>query len=198
MIDLNHALMSTATLLLGLSASSVASAQESPPRYVPRIAIAMDAGAAVPTGDLRDAFGSAFVLGAQGTYNVLSHLDVLADFDWSRPDTKLAVSDDHANVYQGDVGIEIGGARGSARRWAMRPFADVGAGFRRYDYASDELSDRTRPVGFAAIGTELAFGRSAIRLTARDNVLSFEAPTPDAMRSTRNDLGFTIGIGFQP
>lgn len=83
-------------------------------------------------------------------------------------------------------------------RWAMRPFADIGGGFRRYNYASSELTDRSRPVGFAAVGTELAFGRSAIRIAARDNVLSYVAPTADATHYTRNDVGLTLGVGFHP
>ena len=83
-------------------------------------------------------------------------------------------------------------------RWALRPFVDVGGGFRRYDFSSSTLSDRNGGEGFAAVGTEVAVGRSAIRLAATDNVFSYESPTADATRSTRNDVGLSIGFGFHP
>ena len=191
---------SVVTLVAGLTLASAATlaAQESPPTYVPRFDIATYAGAAIPTGTLRDAFGSSFLLGAQGAYALGAHLDVLGDFDWTRPTTSLVATDAHTDVYQADLGVEVGGARGNTRRWAMRPFADLGGGLRRYNFASSELNDRSRPVGFAAVGTELAFGRSAIRLAARDNVLSYVSPALDATHSTRNDLGLTLGVGFHP
>ena len=183
---------------IALASASALSAQESPPTYAPRFDIAPYAGAAIPTGALRDAFDSSLLLGAQGMYSLGSHVDVLGDFDWARPATKLVATDVHADVYQAGLGVEVGTARGSTRRWATRPFADVGAGMRRYNYASSALNDRSRPVGFAAVGTEVAFGRSEIRLAARDNVLSYVAPTGDATHSTRNDIGLTLGVGFHP
>jgi hypothetical protein len=194
MTDLNRSLM----LGLTFAGATALGAQNAPPAYAPRFDIAPYAGASIPTGALRDAYDAAFLLGAQGTYSLSSHLDLLGDFDWTRPTTTLVPNDVHADVYQAALGVEVGTARGNARRWAMRPFADVGAGLRRYNYASSELNDRSRPVGFAAVGTELAFGRSAIRLAARDNVLSYVAPTSDATHSTRNDLGLTLGVGFHP
>ena len=194
MTDLNRSLM----LGLTLVGATALGAQNAPPTYAPRFDIAPYAGASIPTGALRDAYDAAFLLGAQGMYSLSSHLDLLGDFDWTRPTTTLVPSDVHADVYQAALGVEVGTARGNTRRWAMRPFADVGAGVRRYNYASSELNDSSRPVGFAAIGTELAFGRSAIRLAARDNVLSYVAPTPDATHSTRNDLGLTLALNFHP
>lgn len=182
-----------ATIVCGAALS----AQEAP-SYVPRFNVAAYAGASIPTGQLHNAFDSAFLLGGQGTYQIRSHLDLLGDLDWMRPAMKFAATDDHANVYQADLGVEVGGARGNTRRWALRPFADLGGGVRRYDFSANTLSDRTRGVGFAAVGTEVAFGRSAIRLAARDNVLSYAAPTADATHSTRNDLGLTLGVGFHP
>ena len=188
----------TAVATLTIVSGAALAAQEAPAPYAPRFHVATYAGAAIPTGSLSDSFDNSFLLGAQGTYALGSHFELLGDFDWTRPTTSLASSDTHANVYQADVGVEVGGARGNTRRWAMRPFADLGAGFRRYDYWSSELNDSGRPAGFAAVGTELALGRSAIRLAARDNILSYESPLPDATRSTKNDLGLTLGVGFHP
>ena len=217
MTDLNSSLMSrgfaagrlaraganVGTVVAAVATLTIASAvalaaQEAPAPHAPRFHIATYAGAAIPTGSLSDSFDNSFLLGAQGTYALGSHFELLGDFDWTRPTTSLASSDAHADVYQTDVGVEFGAARGNTRRWAMRPFADLGAGFRRYDYSSSELNDSGRPAGFAAVGTEVAFGRSAIRLAARDNVLSYESPLPDATHSTKNDLGLTLGVGFHP
>ena len=183
-----------------LTIASVAplAAQEVPAPYAPRFHVATYAGAAIPTGSLSDSFDNSFLLGAQGTYALGSHFELLGDFDWTRPTTSLVSTDAHADVYQADVGVEVGAARGNTRRWAMRPFADLGAGFRRYNYASSDLNDSSRPAGFVAVGTELALGRSAIRLAARDNVLSYESPLPDGTYSTKNDLGLTVGVGFHP
>jgi hypothetical protein len=186
-----------ATWVAAFALAPALSAQYAAP-YASRFGIAPYAGASIPTGDLRDTFDSAFLLGAEGMYSLGTHFDVLGGFDWTQPSTTLVTTDAHTNVYQADLGVEVGTARGNMKRWAMRPFADIGAGVRHYDYASSELNDRTRPVGFAAIGTELALGRSAIRIAARDNVFSYEAPTVDATRSTRNDVGLTLGVGFHP
>ena len=183
---------------LTIAVAGTLAAQDAPPLYAPRFHVAAYAGAAIPTGTLGDSFDNSFLLGAQGTYALGSHLDLLGDFDWTRPSTTLVTSDAHADVYQADIGVEVGGARGNTRRWAMRPLADLGAGYRHYNYASSDLNDSGRPAGFAAVGTELALGRSAIRIAARDNVFSYVSPLPDETHSTRNDLGLTLGVGFHP
>ena len=180
-----------------LASAATVAAQEAP--IAPLFNLATYAGASIPTGTLSDSFDAGFLLGAQGNYDLNSHFGLLGNFNWTNPTTKLAPNDPHANVYQADLGLEVGGARGNTKRWAMRPFADLGGGMRRYDYASAEgLSDRTGGVGFAAVGTEVAVGRSAIRLAATDNVFSYEAPTADATHNTRNDVGLSIGFGFHP
>ena len=181
-----------------LALATALSAQDAPPSYAPRLSVETYAGASIPTGDLRNAFDSALLLGAQGNYALSTHLDLLGDFDWAHPSTKLLPTDTHANVYQADVGVELGGARGDTHRWAMRPFADLGGGVRRYAFSTSALDDRTRGVGFAAVGTELALGRSAIRVAARDNIVSYAAPTADATHNTRNDVGLTLGVAFHP
>jgi hypothetical protein len=181
-----------------LALAATLTAQDAPPSYAPRFALAMYAGASIPTGDLKSSFDNSFLLGAQGNYALTNHLDVLGNFDWTHPSATLASTDTHADVYQAGLGLEVGGARGNMRRWAMRPFADVGGGLRRYSFSTSELDDHTGGVGFAAVGTEIALGRSAIRLAARDNIVSYTAPTADATHATRNDIGLTLGVGFHP
>jgi len=182
---------------LACAPAATLAAQDAVP-YAPKFNMSTYAGASIPTGNLRDAFDTGVLLGAQGNYDLNSHLGLLGNFDWTHPTTKLVAGDDHANIYQADLGLEVGGIRGSARRWAMRPFADIGGGVRRYNYSGEGLSDHTGGVGFAALGTEVAVGRSAIRLAATDNVFSYESPSADATRATRNDVGLSLGFGFHP
>ena len=189
--------MAIVTCVAAVAFASALPAQYAAP-MAKRFDIAPSAGASIPTGDQRDAFDNAFLAGLQGTYALSSHFDLLGDFDWTNPSTSMVASDAHTNVYQAGVGVEVGTARGNTKRWALRPFADLGAGVRHYDYSSSELNDRTGPVGFAAIGTEVALGRSALRIAAQDNVFSYEVPTVDGTKSTRNDLGLTLGVGFHP
>jgi hypothetical protein len=166
--------------------------------YAPRFNMVTYAGASIPTGTLRDSFDSGFLLGAQGTYDLSRHVGVLGSFDWTNPDTKLVPTDSRANIYQVDLGLEVGGARGNTRKWALRPFVDLGGGVRSYNYSSSTLNDHTGGAGFAALGTDVALGRSSLRLAATDNVFSYESPMEDATHSTRNEVGLSIGVGFHP
>ena len=186
------------TVLAALAIAAPLAAQDEAPRYTSRFNFATYAGASIPTGDLRNSFDNGFLLGAQSTYDLGTHLGLLGSFDWTHPTTKLVTTDAHANVYQANLGLELGGARSSAARWALRPFVDLGGGVRRYTFSSSALTDRTRGVAFGAAGTELTVGRTALRVAASDNVFSYEASTPDATRATRNDVGLSIGIGFHP
>ena len=202
MLDLNGSLTRTlfhTTVAAAFAAASAVrlSAQEEtlqPPRFT----IATYAGATLPTGNLRDSFDNGFLLGAQGNYDFNKHLGMLASFDWTNPDTKLVPSDTRTNVYQGDVGLELGAARGNMKKWAMRPFVDIGGGVRSYDYSAPTLNGHTTGEGFAGLGTDVNIGRSAIRLAAKDNFFSYQMPTADGPKATRNDVSLSIGFGFHP
>jgi hypothetical protein len=187
-----------ATVAAFVAASAVRLSAQEESIHPPRVTVATYAGASIPTGDLRDSFDSGFLLGAQGNYNVSRYLGVLASFDWTNPATKLVPADTRTNIYQADLGLELGGARGNTKRWAMRPFLDVGGGVRAYDYASSTLSSHTAGEGFAGVGTDVVVGRSALRLAAKDNVFSYEMPTGDGAKATRNDVSLSIGFGFHP
>ena len=203
MIDLNGSLtpqrVHTAVAVAALVAASAVrlSAQEDtlqPSRFT----IATYAGASLPTGTLRDSFDNGFLLGAQGNYDLNSHLGMLASFDWTNPDTKLVPGDTRTNVYQADLGLELGGSRGNTRKWALRPFVDLGGGVRSYSYSAPNLNNHTGGEGFAGVGTDVNIGRSAIRLAAKDNFFSYEMPTADGTTASRNDVSLSIGFGFHP
>jgi hypothetical protein len=148
--------------------ATTVSAQDAP-LLAPRFRMATYAGASIPTGTLRDAFDNSFLLGANATYDLRSHLALLGSFDWTNPATTFSTNDTHANVYQANLGLELGGARSAMKRWALVPFADLGGGLRHYDFRSDGVSNRTRGVGFASLGTEVAVGRTALSRRAPDD-----------------------------
>ena len=197
--SLNHAAVRTAAAIAAFAAVAAVRlpAQESVPN-APKFNMAAYAGASIPTGDLSDSFDSGFLLGAQGTYDLSRHVGVLGSFDWTNPSNKLVPEDAGTNIYQANLGLEFGGARGNTKRWAMRPFMDVGGGVRSYDYSSNTLNKHTGGAGFASIGTDVAMGRSSLRLAATDNVFSYESPMEDATHSTRNEVGLSLGFGFHP
>jgi len=190
-----HTLAALTTL--AFASVTTASAQEEtlPP---PRFALSASAGASLPTGDLKNEYNSGLLLAAQANYDFTRHLGLLGRFDWTNPSNKLVDTDTHSKIYQGDLGLEYGGARGNTKKWALRPFADLGGGVRRYDYSSTELNSHTSGVVFAGLGTDVAVGRSAIRLAATDNIIGYKAPTADATSSTRNEVGLSLGFGFHP
>ena len=111
--------MLTALTTLGFASAARLADQDSP-AYPPRFNMATNAGAMIPTGTLRDSFDTGLMLGAQGTYDVSTHLALLGSFDWANPTTKLVPADARANIYQADLGVELAGARGNTRRWAMQ------------------------------------------------------------------------------
>ena len=119
--------------------------------------------------------------------------------DWTNPENKLVPADTRTNVYQGDLGVEFGGARGNTKKWAMRPFVDIGGGVRSYSYSAPNLNSYTTGEGFAGVGTDLNIGRSSIRLAAKDNFFSYEMPTIDgSTKANRNDVSLSLGFGFHP
>jgi hypothetical protein len=203
MIDLNSSLNhSVVRAVVAAAALAAVAAIRLPAQeameYAPRFNMSAYAGASIPTGNLSDSFDSGFLLGAQGNYDLSRHFGILGSFDWTNPDNKLVPDEARTNIYQADLGLEFGGARGNTKRWAMRPFVDLGGGVRSYAYSSNTLNNHTGGAGFASIGTDVAMGRSSLRLAARDNVFSYESPMEDATHSTRNEVGLSIGFGFHP
>lgn len=203
MTDLNSSLNRTLVRTVAAVAAFAAMAAVRLPAqetmgYAPRFNMNAYAGASIPTGNLSDSYDSGFLLGAQANYDFNRHLGLLGRFDWTNPSNKLVPDDSRTNIYQADLGLELGGARGNTKRWAMRPFVDVGGGVRSYDYSAGTLSNHTGGAGFASVGTDVAMGRSSLRLAATDNVFSYESPMEDATHSNRNEVGLSIGFGFHP
>jgi hypothetical protein len=164
------------------------------PTAEPRLALRPFVGTSIPAGAERDALGTALLLDGQAGYDLGRHLSVIGDLSWARPTSKLVTADARTDVYQLDAGL----AWGLARVARLRPYVALGGGVRDYRYASSSLADHSGGVGFGALGTDFALGGAALRLEARDNVVAYATPTPDAGRSTRNDVGVALGLTLRP
>jgi hypothetical protein len=174
-----------------LTAGALA-AQE--PAAEPRLALRPFVGTSIPAGAERSALGTGLLLGAQAGYDLGHRLSVIGDLSWARPTSKLVSADARTDVYQLDAGL----AWGLAPVARLRPYVALGGGVRDYRYASPVLTDGSGGVGFGAVGTDFALGGAALRLEARDNVVAFAAPTADGGRTTRNDVGVSLGLTLHP
>ena len=76
---------------------------------------------------------------------------------------------------------------------AFTPFAGLGVGGRTYDYRDLDLDAKTNAAGFGVLGGELGFGRTGLRIEARDYVSRFK-PFTGGDSKTRNDVTVAAGL----
>ena len=182
----------TWTLAALVTTAMVASAQE--PAVRPEIRPFV--GMYIPTGDQRNLFDDAALIGVQAALELRPGFHLLGSFGWAAGQTKYAVVKDHVQIFQYDVGLELDMVRELGRSWLFKPFVGLGGGARTYLYEDDNLKNRTCAAGYGALGAELQFDRTAIRLEGRDNVFCFRSALPDIKSKTRNDIGLTLGLAY--
>lgn len=175
-----------------VATATVASAQEQRVRPEIRPFVGMH----FPTGDQRDLFDDAATLGLQAALELRPSFHLLGTFGWAAGQTKYAVTEDHVQIFQYDVGLELNMVRALGEQWLFKPFVGFGAGARTYLYESDDLENRTCSSGYGALGAELEFDRTAIRLEGRDNVFCFRSALPGIKSRTRNDVGLSLGLAY--
>ena len=152
-------------------------------------------GAWVPTGAMRDDFGTATLVGVQGAARLGGQLRALLAVSWTHAHARRLPADDVTHVWQWDMGVERAFGRARADGWTVLPFAGLGAGLRSYDHrASGDL--RSCTAAYGALGGELRRGTLALRAEARDYVSCYESPATGS-RQTRNDVGVTVGVGYR-
>jgi hypothetical protein len=183
----------TAFVVAALALGATALAAQTP-RLRPEIR--PFAGANIPTGELRDLFMAAPMVGVSTALELKPSLHVLATFAWVAGQNRFPVAQNNVNIYQYNVGIELGFVQPLGGRWELRPFAGMGVGARTYVYQGLGLKDRTCAAGYGALGTEFQFARTALRLEARDNVFCFRSPIAGVSSETRNDIGLSLGIAY--
>jgi hypothetical protein len=154
------------------------------------------AGASIPTGTQRDLFKSAALIGIQGAVEMKPTFHLLGSFGWVDGTSKYQLGSNNVDIFQYDVGAELGMIAPLGGGWELKPFLGLGAGARTYRYSSDQLSNKTCGSAYGAAGTEFQITKIALRLEARDNVFCYRSPLVGQKSKTRNDLGLAFGLAY--
>jgi hypothetical protein len=174
-------------------ASSIALGQ---PTTFPRPELRPFAGVLIPTGDLRNDFKAATMLGGQAALEMTSNVHLLGSFAWTHGHTKFAgFSDDLTYIYQYDAGVELNLVRPLGSDWLFRPFTGVGGGARTYDYKANGVGSKTCTSGYGTLGAEFQRRSVAIRLEGRNFLTCFQSPL-SGTKKTRNDIGISLGLAY--
>ena len=180
------------TCLAALALTAAAGAQ-APER--PTLELRPVVGAYVPTGDQRDAFKDAFLIGAQGAVEVTRRFHLVASVAWIDGKSRFPTTDRGVSTFQYDAGVELNAYRDLTTGWTFRPFVGAGLGGRTYDYNA-AYATRSFFDGYGAAGLELQMGSVGVRVEGRDYVSRYRAPTPGASSATRNDLTLAFGVAY--
>ena len=152
------------------------------------------AGAYIPTGDQRDFLKDAVIVGAQASYRIVPQLAITGTFGWSPSKDRVTLGDQKIDLYQYDIGAELRAPSWlGAGAWDFTPFAGLGVGGRTYDYRDLDVDAKTNVAGFGVLGGELGFGRTGLRVEARDYVSRFK-PFTGGDAKTRNDVTVAAGL----
>jgi hypothetical protein len=179
-------------LSLTLAGAGVLSAQESRTAAEIRPFV----GISIPTGSQRDLFNDAPVFGLQGAVELKPTLHLVGTFGWVPGQTAFVATRDNVNIFQYDVGIELGVVRDLSAGWQFRPYLGLGAGARTYAYQAGQLADKTCAQGYGALGAEFQIGRTSMRVEGRDNVFCFKSPIAGQDSKTQNDVRLAAGFAF--
>ena len=152
-------------------------------------------GAYVPVGRMRDDFEAATTLGMQTALELSSRWHVVGGISWAHGHSKLPLASERTNIWQYDLGAEASLLPAIGERWVLRSFLGIGAGGRTYDYRARGDGTKSCVAGYASLGSELQHGAVALRLEARDYLSCFDSPRTGS-RSTRNDLGLSVGVSY--
>ena len=184
----------TVFAVAALVAGATALAAQTPKKIRPEIRPFV--GATIPTGEQRDLFADAALVGAQAAVELKPSLHVLGTFGWTPGQNKYAVALDNVSIFQYTVGAELGFVEPLAGNWEVRPFIGVGVGGRTYAYEASTLDDKTDVAGYGAVGTEFQLARTALRLEARGNLYRFHSPMAGVAVKTRSDIGLSFGVAY--
>jgi hypothetical protein len=153
-------------------------------------------GAMIPVGSQRDLFTDAALFGIQAAVELRPSLHVLGTFAWTPGQDRYGVSENNVDIFQYNLGVELGFVEPLAGNWELRPFVGAGLGGRTYAYQAGTLADRTCTAGYGALGTEFQLARTALRFEARNNVFCFRSPVAGVGSRTRNDIALSLGVAY--
>jgi hypothetical protein len=166
------------------------------PAQTPALELRPFGGASIPTGTQRDYFKDAAMFGIQGAIELKPALHMIGSFSWVDGKNKYSVSNLNVDIFQYDVGAELGLVTPLGASWEMKPFLGFGAGARTYRFSADQLSNKTCALGYGSVGSEFQLTKFALRLEARENVFCYKSPIIGQKSKTRNDLGLSFGIAY--
>ena len=184
------------TIIPCLTALTLATLSQAQAPSRPSVELRPVVGAYVPTGDQRDVFKDALLLGVQGGIQVTRRFHVVGNLAWIDGKGLFPAADRSVRTYQYDAGVEYNGYRESIAGWVTGPFIGVGVGGRTYDYAAAGWGTKTYVDGYGALGVEFEHGNVSVRVEGRDYVSRYGAPTPGASTTTRNDLTLGLGVAY--
>jgi hypothetical protein len=159
------------------------------------------AGAFMPSGELKDWYTSGGVIGVEGTYRLSDRFAGTASSSWAnsgsmRPDGIPA----QAMAWTMSLGGEakIPGIDRKGQRWALTPYAGVGASTRAY-YFQTYGGSTTGFGGYGAIGADLLpvnRGGLGVRAEIRASNVTFTDPRHSIARKSGMDLMLTLGLSW--
>jgi Outer membrane protein beta-barrel domain len=151
-------------------------------------------GAYIPTGDQRDFFKDAVLVGAQGSYRFTPALALTATVGWSPTEDRVRPGQD-VDLLQYDIGAELRAPSWlGGESWDFSPFVGLGVGGRTYDYRDLDVDAKTNVAGYGALGGEFGFGQFGLRIEARDYISRFEPIIGEGEAKTRNDVALAAGL----
>jgi hypothetical protein len=153
-------------------------------------------GAYIPTGDQRDLFKDAVLVGAQGSYRFTPVIALTATVGWSPTEDRLLTAQETVDLWQYDIGAEFRApAWLQGESWDFSPFVGLGIGGRTYDYRDrDNVDAKTNVAGYGALGGEFGFGQFGLRIEGRDYISRFEPLIGTGEAKTRNDIAVAAGL----
>jgi hypothetical protein len=191
--DLKGGLMRKGLFLLALLAGTSTAVAQIP--STPAVEIRPLAGAFLPTGEQRDLFKNAAMFGMRLAYELKPTLHLAGTFAWSPGQTKFVTFDNDVNVFQYDVGVELNAVYELNPNWQLKPLVGIGVGGRTYDYKAGALDANTCLAGYAALGSELQYRATALRLEARNYAFCYDDPIVNDSK-TRNEVGLAFGVAY--
>ncbi len=154
------------------------------------------AGALIATGDQRNLFDNAAVFGLQGALEVNPNFHLVGTFGYAPMTSKYSVSNDGANAFLYDAGVEFDLVRPLTGDWEFKPFIGGGVGGRSYTFKANALQDRTCLSGYGTLGSEFQLSPFALRVEGRSNLFCYHSPLSTGGSSTRSDVGLSIGLAY--
>lgn len=159
-----------------------------------RIAVHTLLGVRMPTGQARDVFGPAFLIGGQIAVRMRRHVAAMMSVSAAQGDDRTHLGDNALTAVQYDVGVERHGCPFcSGGMPGVKPFAGVGVGGRTYRHDRGIRPATTSATVYVAAGVELRRSRAGFRTELRDYLVGGQR---DLQRSTWNDIVLQAGLAY--